>query len=107
MYPQPAGATETDVAEGLVYASTMDAITRGTGDGLRLVANIGAMLIVLVSLVALVNGMLALPQMIEIELAKGQIINIAATTFWGPDGKPISAKDFIEKMYGQMPPVRR
>ena len=43
------------------------------------------------------------PEMIEIELARGQIINIAATTFWGPDGKPISAKDFIEKMYGVLP----
>ncbi len=33
----------------------MDAITRGTADGLRLAVNVGAMLVVLVSLVALVN----------------------------------------------------
>ena len=47
------GAQETAVT--LRYAGTMDAITRGTADGLRLAVNVGAMLIVLVSLVALVN----------------------------------------------------
>jgi CNT family concentrative nucleoside transporter len=58
-----ADATEGgDLAEGLRYESTVDAITRGTADGLRLIGNILAMLIVLVSLVALVNLMLgALP----------------------------------------------
>jgi type I restriction enzyme R subunit len=43
------------------------------------------------------------PEMVQIELARGHFINIAATTFWGPDGKPISAKDFIERMYGELP----
>ena len=52
----PEGETDTgDFTGGLRYSSHMDAITRGTHDGLRLVANVGAMLIVLVSLVALVN----------------------------------------------------
>jgi type I restriction enzyme R subunit len=41
--------------------------------------------------------------MIEIELIPGKIINIAATTFWGPDGKPMSAKDFITRMFGELP----
>ena len=51
-----AGATAADeAAVALSYAGTMDAITRGTADGLRLAMNVGAMLIVLVSLVALVN----------------------------------------------------
>ena len=50
------GATDADeTAVELTYAGTMDAITRGTADGLRLALYIGAMLIVLVSLVALVN----------------------------------------------------
>ncbi len=50
------GATDADETEvELSYAGTMDAITRGTADGLRLALYIGAMLIVLVSLVALVN----------------------------------------------------
>ena len=47
--------TNADDAELLQYSGTMDAITRGTSDGLAMAANIGAMLIVLVSLVALVN----------------------------------------------------
>ncbi|MGR3343844.1 MAG: hypothetical protein ACU0DI_11565 [Paracoccaceae bacterium] len=41
--------------------------------------------------------------MIEIELADGHIVNIAATTFRGPDGKPMSAKEFIERMFGELP----
>lgn len=40
--------------------STMDAITRGTSEGLQLLLNIVAMLIVLVALVALANQLLAL-----------------------------------------------
>ncbi|MCY4214439.1 MAG: nucleoside:proton symporter [Gammaproteobacteria bacterium] len=55
-----AGATAADEAPvSLSYAGTMDAITRGTADGLRLALYIGAMLIVLVSLVALVNLILS------------------------------------------------
>ena len=41
--------------------------------------------------------------MIQIELAKGHILNIAATTFWGPDGRPMSAADFITRMFGTLP----
>jgi CNT family concentrative nucleoside transporter len=40
----------------LQYTSFMDAITRGTSDGLTLAMHIGAMLLVLSSLVALANG---------------------------------------------------
>ena len=58
MIPPPPGLPEDTVPEGLLYTSNMDAITRGTYDGLRLAANVGAMLIVLVSLVALVNQLL-------------------------------------------------
>ncbi len=42
------------------YVSAMDAVTRGTLDGLTLLLNIGAMLIVLVALVALANAALGL-----------------------------------------------
>lgn len=41
--------------------------------------------------------------MIEVKLADGHIVNIAETTFWGPDGKPISARAFIERMFGELP----
>ena len=59
MIPPPDALLEESVPEGLLYTSNMDAITRGTYDGLRLAANVGAMLIVLVSLVALVNQLLS------------------------------------------------
>ncbi len=55
LIPADVATPEEDIAEGLSYSSNMDAITRGTADGLRLAVYVGAMLIVLVSLVALVN----------------------------------------------------
>ena len=42
-------------------------------------------------------------EMIEVNLADDHIVSIAATTFWGPDGKPISAQDFIKRMFGELP----
>ena len=51
-------ADEVEMRGG--YQSVMDAITKGTGDGLKLMLNVGAMLIVLVALVALINSLLAL-----------------------------------------------
>ena len=53
------GVTEGgDLADALSYESSMDAVSRGTMDGLRLVVNVGAMVIVLMSLVGLVNYVL-------------------------------------------------
>jgi len=63
MVPAQAGAdanASEEVPISLHYHSLMDAITRGTGDGLKLMANVGAMLLVLVALVALLNSMLSL-----------------------------------------------
>lgn len=55
------GQTEgEELTEPVQYLGLMDAITRGTGDGIRLMVNVGAMLVVLVSLVALVNTFLSL-----------------------------------------------
>jgi len=58
MIPAAGPADDEPVGDGLRYTSHMDAITRGTYDGLRLAANVGAMLVVLVSLVALVNHLM-------------------------------------------------
>ena len=55
----PESAAEASLAKPkltLQYTSFMDAITRGTSDGLTLAMHIGAMLLVLSSLVALANG---------------------------------------------------
>ncbi|MGB3223012.1 MAG: DEAD/DEAH box helicase family protein, partial [Desulforhopalus sp.] len=43
---------------------------------------------------------------VKIKLADGKVRNIQhmmATTFWGPDGKPMSATQFIEKLFGNLP----
>ncbi|MGE3302460.1 MAG: NupC/NupG family nucleoside CNT transporter [Hyphomonadaceae bacterium] len=46
--------------DALHYEGAMDALTRGISDGLQIVLNIGATLIVFVALVALVNAMLSI-----------------------------------------------
>ena len=43
---------------------------------------------------------------IKVKLADGKertVQHIAATTFWSPDGKPMSAVEFIEGLYGELP----
>ena len=59
MIPEQGATRDADPGDELRYASVMDAISRGTMDGLRLVVNVGAMVIVLVSLVALVNHVIS------------------------------------------------
>jgi CNT family concentrative nucleoside transporter len=59
MIPGDSVVGETDSAIDMGYISTVDANTRGTRDGLMLAVNVGAMLLVLISLVALVNGLLS------------------------------------------------
>lgn len=65
MVPEETGRPGTELVKGeqlTDYESSMDAVTRGTMDGLQLWLNIIAMLIVMVALVALINIMLsALP----------------------------------------------
>ncbi|MEQ1711847.1 MAG: nucleoside transporter C-terminal domain-containing protein [Hyphomicrobium sp.] len=54
------GGPDTAVmGDGEMSRSAMDAVAQGTVDGLRLVATVAALLIVIVSLVALINSMLA------------------------------------------------
>ncbi len=47
---------------------------------------------------------------IVIKLADGKertIQSMSATTFWSPDGKPISATQFIERLFGEIPELFR
>lgn len=60
MVPETGPATAGDVTPPAHYRNSMDAIARGTADGVQLLIAIVAMLIVLVALVALVNHALAL-----------------------------------------------
>lgn len=56
----PAAEVPSDLLHGTdkVYDSSIDALIKGTGDGLNIVLNVGATLIVFVALVALVNQVL-------------------------------------------------
>lgn len=45
------------------------------------------------------------PEKIEVELSDGRKRNItyvAATTYWSPEGKPISAREFMERLFGDL-----
>ena len=71
----PAGDKRTaDDGSSLKYESFMDAVTRGTTDGFTLAMNVGAMLLVLLSLVALVNGILSLVTFGDVVLSLELII---------------------------------
>ncbi len=46
------------------------------------------------------------PKKLKIKLRDGkerEIQHMIATSFWGPDGKPISIQEFMDKMFGAMP----
>ncbi len=46
------------------------------------------------------------PQKIKVKLADGKVRSIqsmVATSFWGPDGKPLSAAQFMESLFGALP----
>ena len=46
------------------------------------------------------------PARLVIKLADGKeraIQHISATTFWGPEGKPLSAQQFVESLFGRLP----
>ncbi|HED17441.1 MAG TPA: restriction endonuclease subunit R, partial [Gammaproteobacteria bacterium] len=47
---------------------------------------------------------------VKIKLADGKertIQHMTATTFWSPDGTPISAAQFVERLYGELPELFR
>ena len=60
MVPETDAASKEEVELGVEYTSLMDAITKSTYDGVRLMVSVGAMILVLVALVALVNSVFSL-----------------------------------------------
>src|SRR6266568_2180839 len=60
MVPSSAPVTEATLALEQTASSSMDAVTRGTVDGVQLLVNIVAMLVVLMALVSLANQILGL-----------------------------------------------
>lgn len=66
MIPEAPGsaALGVDYSSALKYESAMDAVTKGVQDGMMVVVNVGAFLLVFVSFVWIVNGLLSvLPDM--------------------------------------------
>lgn len=59
MVPETAPQTDGELVAPTAADSTMDALTKGTVDGVRLLVNIVAMLVVLVAMVSLLNQLLA------------------------------------------------
>lgn len=60
MVPETGDVTSGDFADDQDYKSTMDAVTKGTVQGVELLINIVAMIVVLVALVSIVNMALGL-----------------------------------------------
>ncbi len=50
--------TEVEVSKDKIGSNILDAIANGTTEGLRLAVNVGAMLLVFVAFIAMINGML-------------------------------------------------
>jgi concentrative nucleoside transporter, CNT family len=77
MVPGEAGATEAKLVPQAA-TSSMDAVTRGTVDGVQLLINIVAMLVVLVALVSLANQVLALlPEVAGAPLTLQRVLGVA------------------------------
>ena len=56
LFPQvEAINTEINVSEETIGANILDAIANGTGEGLKLAANVGAMLLVFIAFIAMIN----------------------------------------------------
>jgi CNT family concentrative nucleoside transporter len=62
-----------ETESSLKYESTMDALAKGTRDGIMLAVNVGAMVLVLVSLVALANGVLSIVNLFDTPLSLERI----------------------------------
>jgi len=79
--------------------STMDAITRGTMEGIKLLINIIAMLVVLVALVSLVNQLLALipgfKDPLSLQLILGYLLAPVAWLLGVPWSEAISAGNML------------
>ena len=77
MIPEDQRTAGAGLADALRYDSTIDAISRGAADGVRLVVNIGAMVIVMVSLIALANHLLGTVSVFGAPLALERIVGWA------------------------------
>ena len=60
LYPQTEEVnTDVEVSQDKIGANILDAISNGTTEGLKLAVNVGAMLLVFVAFIAMINGILS------------------------------------------------
>ena len=60
IYPQTENInTEVTIAKDKIGANLLTAISNGTGEGIKMAVNVGAMLLVFIALIALLNGILS------------------------------------------------
>jgi len=100
MVPEVKGEQTNDSVEIIIQdRSTMDAITRGTMEGIKLLINIIAMLVVLVALVSLVNQLLALipgfKEALSLQLIFGYLLAPAAWLLGIPWSEAVSAGNLL------------
>jgi CNT family concentrative nucleoside transporter len=89
MIPETAAITEGEMTAAETAASAMDAVTKGTLQGVELLLNIIAMLVVLVALVTLVNLALALlPEVSGAPLTLQRLMGIVMAPFCWLMGVP-------------------
>ncbi|MBO0322764.1 Na+ dependent nucleoside transporter [Muricauda sp. CAU 1633] len=61
LYPQTEAInTDVRVSNEKIGSNILDAISNGTGEGLKLAINVGAMLLVFMAIIAMINGILSL-----------------------------------------------
>ena len=100
MVPDDKVTDSGEVEDAFGYQSAFDAITRGTTDGVRIVVNIVAMLIVLISLVALVNYMIAFIPVGEASLSLDRMAGWFFQPFAWCMGIPWADADHAGKLMG-------
>lgn len=84
MVPETENLTEGQAVPPRTAASTMDAVTHGTADGINILLNVVAMLLVLVALVSLINSGLAfLPDVLGAPLTLQRMLGwVMAPIVW-------------------------
>lgn len=100
MVPEESETQSSELVEIIIHDhSTMDAITRGTMEGIKLLINIIAMLLVLVALVSLVNQLLALipgfKDALSLQLILGYLLAPIAWLLGIPWSEAISAGNLL------------
>ncbi|MDR1366143.1 MAG: nucleoside:proton symporter [Holosporales bacterium] len=99
--PQPDSQTSGEFISPYKFSSSMEAISRGTSDGLRLWANVVAMLVVMLALIKLLNITLAsLPDAFGAPITLERIFGLVASPVAWLMGVPWSEANLAGNLLG-------